>query len=92
MLFATAAEWLARLLEAHVGARLHEELRNLGRYPLLAVDEIGYMPFTPEPPSISSSSRSTARTGRSAGPSAAGGRAIAPRSAGTSLTAVAERG
>jgi DNA replication protein DnaC len=43
--FATAAEWVARLGDAHAAGRLHDELRRLGRYPLLVVDEVGYIPF-----------------------------------------------
>src|SRR3954467_1988276 len=46
--FATAAEWVARLGEAHAGGRLQSELIRLGRYPLLVVDEVGYIPFEPE--------------------------------------------
>ncbi|TMR95108.1 IS21-like element helper ATPase IstB [Nonomuraea basaltis] len=45
VLFATAAEWVARLGDAHEGGRLHDELTRLGRYPLLIIDEIGYIPF-----------------------------------------------
>jgi DNA replication protein DnaC len=48
VLFATAAEWVARLAEAHHTGRLQDELRRLGRYPLLVVDEVGYIPFEPE--------------------------------------------
>jgi DNA replication protein DnaC len=48
VLFATAAEWVARLAEAHHGGRLQDELRRLGRYPLLVIDEVGYIPFEPE--------------------------------------------
>jgi DNA replication protein DnaC len=47
-LFATASEWVARLAEAHHAGRLQEELIRLGRYPLLVVDEVGYIPFEPE--------------------------------------------
>lgn len=36
---------MARLAEVHAAGRLHEELRRLGRYPLLAIDEVGYIPF-----------------------------------------------
>src|SRR6266700_2575899 len=43
VLFATAAEWVARLADAHQGGRLHDELRKLGRYPLLVIDEVGYI-------------------------------------------------
>ena len=46
--FATAAEWVARLAEAHGQGRLHSELVRLGRYPLLVVDEVGYIPFEAE--------------------------------------------
>ncbi len=48
VLFATATEWVTRLADAHHGGRLHDELRRLGRYPLLVVDEVGYVPFEPE--------------------------------------------
>jgi len=43
--FATAAEWVARLGEAHHQGRLHAELTRLGRIPLLVIDEVGYIPF-----------------------------------------------
>jgi DNA replication protein DnaC len=46
--FATAAEWVARLGDAHHGGRLHDELRRLGRIPLLVIDEVGYIPFEAE--------------------------------------------
>jgi DNA replication protein DnaC len=46
--FATAAEWVARLAEAHHAGRLQHELTKLGRYPLLVVDEVGYIPFEAE--------------------------------------------
>jgi DNA replication protein DnaC len=45
VLFATAAEWVDRLTAAHAAGRLHEELRRLGRYPLLVIDEVGYIPL-----------------------------------------------
>src|SRR5213592_3742839 len=48
VLFATAAQWVARLAEAHHAGRLQTELIRLGRYPLLVVDEVGYIPFEPE--------------------------------------------
>jgi DNA replication protein DnaC len=48
VLFATAAEWVARLADAHHAGRLQSELIRLGRYPLLVVDEVGYIPFEPE--------------------------------------------
>ncbi len=48
VLFATAAEWVDRLGLAHAAGRLHDELRRLGRYPLIVVDEVGYIPFEAE--------------------------------------------
>jgi DNA replication protein DnaC len=48
VLFATASEWVARLAEAHHTGRLQHELIRLGRYPLIVVDEVGYIPFEPE--------------------------------------------
>jgi IstB-like ATP binding protein/transposase IS116/IS110/IS902 family protein len=48
VLFATAAQWVARLADAHAAGRLQPELVRLGRYPLLVVDEVGYIPFEPE--------------------------------------------
>jgi DNA replication protein DnaC len=48
VLFATAAAWTSRLTTAHRAGRLHDELTRLGRYPLLIIDEIGYIPFEPE--------------------------------------------
>ena len=48
VLFATASQWVARLADAHTAARLQAELVRLGRYPLLVVDEVGYIPFEPE--------------------------------------------
>jgi len=46
--FATAAQWVARLAEAHAAGRLQTELARLGRYPLAVVDEVGYIPFEAE--------------------------------------------
>jgi DNA replication protein DnaC len=46
--FATAADWVARLADAHHGGQLHAGLTRLGRYPLIVVDEVGYIPFEPE--------------------------------------------
>jgi DNA replication protein DnaC len=48
VLFATASEWVDRLATAHHHGRLQDELRRLGRYPLIVVDEVGYIPFEPE--------------------------------------------
>jgi len=48
VLCATASEWVARLADAHHAGRLQTELVRLGRYPLLVVDEVGYIPFEPE--------------------------------------------
>src|SRR3954465_15246267 len=46
--FATASEWAARPAEPHHPARLQHDLVRLGRYPLLVIDEVGYVPFEPE--------------------------------------------
>jgi DNA replication protein DnaC len=45
---ATAIEWVARLADAHHAGPLLAELIRLRRYPLLVVDEVGYIPFEPE--------------------------------------------
>src|SRR6188472_4027201 len=42
--FATASQWVARLADAHHAGKLQDELVRLGRYPLLVVDEVGYIP------------------------------------------------
>jgi DNA replication protein DnaC len=43
--FATAAGWVDRLGAAHQAGRLQDELRRLGRTPLVIIDEVGYIPF-----------------------------------------------
>jgi DNA replication protein DnaC len=48
VLFATAAQWVARLADAHHDGSLQAELVKLGRYPLIAIDEVGYIPFEAE--------------------------------------------
>jgi DNA replication protein DnaC len=48
VLFATAAQWVTQLAQAHQDGRIHQELTRLGRYPLLVIDEVGYIPFEPE--------------------------------------------
>jgi DNA replication protein DnaC len=48
VLFATAAEWVDRLAQAHDAGRLQGELTRLGRYPLIVIDEVGYIPFEAE--------------------------------------------
>jgi hypothetical protein len=48
VLFATASQWVDRLADAHSSGRLQFELLRLSRYPLLVVDEVGYIPFEPE--------------------------------------------
>jgi DNA replication protein DnaC len=48
VLFATASQWVARLADTHTAGRLQGELVRLGRYPLLVIDEVGYIPFEPE--------------------------------------------
>src|SRR4051795_13274717 len=46
--FATATKWNARLADAQRQGRLEDELKRLGRVPLLIVDEIGYIPLDPQ--------------------------------------------
>jgi DNA replication protein DnaC len=46
--FATAAQWVARLTDAHHAGTLQAELTRLGRVPLLVIDEVGYIPFEAE--------------------------------------------
>jgi len=46
--FATAAQWVARLADAHQAGHLQTELTRLGRYPVLVIDEVGYIPFEPQ--------------------------------------------
>jgi len=48
VLFATAAQWVGRLADAHGAGHLQDELIKLGRIPLLVIDEVGYIPFEPE--------------------------------------------
>jgi DNA replication protein DnaC len=48
VLFATAADWVTRLAQAYHAGRFPDELKRLGRIPLLIIDEIGYLPFEPE--------------------------------------------
>jgi uncharacterized protein (TIGR00645 family) len=45
VLFATAAEWAARLAGARDAGRLDAELAALDDHPLLIVDEVGYTPL-----------------------------------------------
>ena len=46
--FRTATEWVALLADAQRQGRLDDELARLQRYPLLIVDEVGYIPFDPQ--------------------------------------------
>jgi DNA replication protein DnaC len=48
VLFASATDWVTRLADAHHTGRLAAELKRLRRYPLIIVDEVGYLPFEPE--------------------------------------------
>lgn len=48
VLFNTASGWVTLLADAHAAGRLPDELARLGRYPLLVIDEVGYIPFEPE--------------------------------------------
>jgi DNA replication protein DnaC len=53
--FATASQWVDRLADAHHTSRLQHELARLARYPLLVIDEVGYIPFEPEAANLFSS-------------------------------------
>jgi DNA replication protein DnaC len=80
--FATAAEWVARLADAHTQGRLQAELTRLGRIPLLVIDEVGYIPVGPMPPTCSSSSsapatNAPASSSPATSPSAAGAKSSA---------------
>ena len=46
--FGTAHEWVLRLGAAKRAGKLEAELERLGRFPLLIIDEVGYIPFDPE--------------------------------------------
>jgi DNA replication protein DnaC len=48
VLFATASQWVDRLAGVHAAGTLQAELTRLARYPLLVIDEVGYIPFEPE--------------------------------------------
>jgi DNA replication protein DnaC len=56
VLFATASQWVDKLADAHTSGRLQAELLRLSRYPLLVVDEVGYIPFEPDRRTCSSNS------------------------------------
>jgi DNA replication protein DnaC len=45
VLFKTAAHWIDQLAAAHNTGTLHDELARIGRYPLIVIDEVGYIPF-----------------------------------------------
>ena len=51
-LFASATAWVTRLAAAQREHRLDGYLRVLDRYPLLIVDEVGYLPFDAEAASL----------------------------------------
>jgi DNA replication protein DnaC len=46
--FRTATEWVALLADAQRQGRLDDELARLQRFPLVIVDEVGYIPFDPQ--------------------------------------------
>jgi DNA replication protein DnaC len=46
--FATATQWVARLAEAKRRDSLEAEIKKISLIPLIAVDEIGYIPLDPE--------------------------------------------
>jgi DNA replication protein DnaC len=43
--FATAADWVTRLADAHHAGTLQVELTRLGREPLLVIDLCGYRDY-----------------------------------------------
>ena len=47
--FATAAQWVARLADAHHAGRLQDELTKLGRVPLLIVDLCRHRDYAEDP-------------------------------------------
>src|SRR6202000_969202 len=46
--FGTAPDGAPPLPEAPAAGKLAAELARLGRYPLIVIDEVGYIPFEPE--------------------------------------------
>ena len=46
--FATAAEWVARLADAHTQGRSTTSSAGSAAIPLLVIDEVGYIPFEAE--------------------------------------------
>lgn len=48
VVFATTAEWVDRLAQHHTTRRRQDEVRRLGRYPFLVIDEVGCIPFEHE--------------------------------------------
>ena|GEM_PF-2053027 len=52
VLFASASDWVSRLGEAHGRGELVHELARLRRYPLLVIDEVGYLPIEPDAASL----------------------------------------
>ena len=46
--FATATQWVARLAAAKRQDNLEAEIKKISLIPLIAVDEVGYIPFDPE--------------------------------------------
>jgi DNA replication protein DnaC len=48
VLFKTATEWVALLGDAQRQGRLDRELDRLQRFPVLIIDEVGYIPFDPQ--------------------------------------------
>jgi DNA replication protein DnaC len=46
--FATATQWVARLAAAKRQDSLEAEIKKISLIPLIAVDEVGYIPFDPE--------------------------------------------
>jgi DNA replication protein DnaC len=60
VLFATATQWVAQLVDGKRHDELEAELKRLSFVPLLIVDEVGYTPFEPEAANLMFSRVSTA--------------------------------
>jgi len=63
VLFATAAEWVARLADAHTAGRLQTELIRLGRYPSSWSTKLATSRSNPKRRTCSSNSSPTATNG-----------------------------
>ena len=82
--FATATQWVDRLAAAHHAGHLQAELIKLSRYPLIGVDEVGYIPFEAEAANLffhrpRTDANTHPSSSRATNPSDAGARSSATR-------------